>query len=172
MKTLSMFAVTGMLALAAVPAAAQTKTLTGETKTVTASVEAIDKATRAVTVKKPDGTYDVFYFPETIRRFDTLKVGDKITAKYYENLVLRVKAPGEKAVDSASGGIVRSEDRPAGTASRQRTITATIAAIDQAGRRSRSPVRTAGSTAAASRTRRRWRRSKWATGSTSPGPKP
>ena len=56
MKTLSMFAVTGMLALAAVPAAAQTKTLTGETKTVTASVEAIDKATRAVTVKKPDGT--------------------------------------------------------------------------------------------------------------------
>ena len=52
MKTIGMFAVTGMLALAAVPAAAQTKTLTGETKTVTASVEAIEKATREVTVKK------------------------------------------------------------------------------------------------------------------------
>ena len=65
MRTIGMFAVTGMLALAAVPAAAQTKTLTGETKTVTASVEAIEKATREVTVKKPDGTYDVFYFPET-----------------------------------------------------------------------------------------------------------
>jgi hypothetical protein len=116
-----MFAVTGMLALAAVPASAQTKTLTGETKTVTASVEAIE-----------NGTYDVFYFPESIRRFDTLKVGDKITAKYYENLVLRVKAPGEKDVNSASGGTVRSESKVAGTTSRQRTITATIAAIDPA----------------------------------------
>jgi hypothetical protein len=56
MKMLTMFAVTGVLALAAVPAAAQTKTLTGETKTVTASVEAIEKAQREVTVKKPDGT--------------------------------------------------------------------------------------------------------------------
>jgi len=132
MKTIGMFAVTGMLALAAVPASAQTKTLTGESKTVTASVEAIEKATREVTVKKPDGTYDVFYFPETIRRFDSLKVGDKITAKYYENLVMRIKAPGEKDVNSASGGTVRSEGTLAGTTSRQRTITATIAAIDPA----------------------------------------
>ena len=131
MRTIGMFAVTGMLALAAVPASAQTKTLTGETKTVTASVEAIEKATREVTVKKPDGTYDVFYFPESIRRFDSLKVGDKITAKYYENLVLRVKAPGEKDVNSASGGTVRAEGKAA-TTSRQRTITATIAAIDPA----------------------------------------
>jgi len=131
MRTIGMFAVTGLLALAAVPASAQTKTLTGETKTVTASVEAIEKATREVTVKKPDGTYDVFYFPESIRRFDTLKVGDKITAKYYENLVLRVKAPGEKDVNSASGGTVRADGKSAATASRQRTITATIAAIDQ-----------------------------------------
>ncbi len=132
MKTLSMFAVTGILALAAVPAAAQTKTLTGETKTVTASVEAIEKSTREVTVKRPDGTYDIFYFPESIKRFDTLKVGDKITAKYYENIVMRLKAPSEKNVDSASGALVRSESRPAGTLSRQRTITALITAIDQA----------------------------------------
>jgi len=131
MRTIGLFAVTGMLALAAVPASAQTKTLTGETKTVTASVEAIEKETREVTVKKSDGTYDVFYFPETVRRFDTLKVGDKITAKYYENLVLRVKAPGEKDVNSASGGTVRADGKSAATASRQRTITATIAAIDQ-----------------------------------------
>jgi hypothetical protein len=131
MRTIGMFAVTGMLALMAVPASAQTKTLTGETKTVTATIEAIEKATREVTVKKPDGTYDVFYVPETVKRFDTMKVGDKITAKYYENLVLRLKAPGEKDVNSASGGTVRADGKTAATASRQRTITATIAAIDQ-----------------------------------------
>jgi hypothetical protein len=129
---LVLLGVAAVLIATVAPAGAQTKTLTGETKTVTASVEAIDKAARSVTVKKPDGTYDVFYFPETIRRFDALKVGDKITAKYYENLVLRVKAPGEKDVNSASGGTVRAEGKLAGTTSRQRTITATIAAIDQA----------------------------------------
>jgi hypothetical protein len=128
----ALLGVAAVLIATVAPAGAQTKTLTGETKTVTASVEAIDKAARSVTVKKPDGTYDVFYFPETIRRFDALKVGDKITAKYYENLVLRVKAPGEKDVNSASGGTVRAEGKLAGTTSRQRTITATIAAIDQA----------------------------------------
>ena len=63
MRTIGMFAVTGMLALAAVPASAQTKTLTGETKTVTASVEAIEKATREVTVKKPDGMYERVLLP-------------------------------------------------------------------------------------------------------------
>ncbi len=129
---LVLLGVAAVLVATAGSASAQTKTLTGETKTVTASVEAIDKATRSVTVKKPDGTYDVFYFPDTIRRFDALKVGDKITAKYYENLVLRVKAPGEKDVNSASGGTVRAGGSLAATTSRQRTITATIAAIDQA----------------------------------------
>jgi hypothetical protein len=132
MKTFSTLAVTGLLALTALPSAAQTKTIPGETKTVTASVEAIEKATREVTVKRPDGTYDVFYFPESIKRFDTLKIGDKITAKYYDNIVLRLKAPGEKAVDTTSAGLVKAEGRPAATFSHQRTITATITAIDPA----------------------------------------
>ena len=46
--------------------------------------------------------------------------------------MLRVKAPGEKDVTTASGGTVRSAGTLAGTTSRQRTITATIAAIDPA----------------------------------------
>ena len=85
---------------------------------------------REVTAKKPDGTYEAFYVPASVKRFDTLKIGDKITAKYDENMVLQLKAPGDKAVDSGSAGVVRSESGAAGTASHQRTITATIAAID------------------------------------------
>jgi Cu/Ag efflux protein CusF len=72
----------------------------------------------------------MFYMPTSIRRFDTLKVGDKITAKYYENMVLQLKAPGDKAVDTGSAAAVRSESGTAGTVSHQRTITATITAID------------------------------------------
>jgi len=96
MDRLTMCGAAAVMAVLVNPAAAQvTKTITGETKNLTVSVEAIDHANREVTAKKPDGTYDVFYMPTSIRRFDTLKVGDKITAKYYENLVLQLKAPSD-----------------------------------------------------------------------------
>jgi Cu/Ag efflux protein CusF len=118
------------LAVTAVSVGAQvSKTLPGETKTVTATVEAIEKASREVTVKKSDGTYDVFYMPSSIQRFDTLKVGDRITARYYETIVLTMKAPGEKDADTSAAKITRATGT-AGTAAHQQVITATISAID------------------------------------------
>jgi Cu/Ag efflux protein CusF len=110
-------------------AAAQSKTIPGRTEVVTATVEAIDYGNREVTAKKADGKYEQFYFPPSFKRFDALKIGDKITAKYYENIVLRLKPAGEKDVDTASGGVVPAVGT-AGTVSRQRTITATITDID------------------------------------------
>lgn len=114
-------------------AAAQTKTLQGETKTVTATVEAIDAATRVLTLKGPEGNYvDVEAGPD-VKRFNEIKVGDKITARYYENVVLRVKQPGEKSVDSDGDAVTRGAGaKPGGTVAAQRTITATITAIDPA----------------------------------------
>jgi hypothetical protein len=113
------------------PLGAQTKTIQGEAKTVTVTVEAIEQASRSVTVKRPDGTFEVLYFPPTIKRFDTLKIGEKISARYYENIILQLKLPGEKATDTASAAVTKAEGgKAAVTSSRQRTITATIAAID------------------------------------------
>jgi hypothetical protein len=48
---------------------------------------------------------------------DAMKVGDKVTVKYHDNIVLRLKAPGEKAVDSSSSALTgtsnaRSRDGP------------------------------------------------------------
>jgi hypothetical protein len=125
-------ALVAFAAAAASVSAAQTKTITGETKKVTASVEAIERSSREVTVKKEDGKYDVIYVPEGVKRFDTLKIGDKITATYYENLVLQLKAPGEKSTDKTEAAVVKADGgRGGGTVSHQRTITATITAIDQ-----------------------------------------
>ena len=123
-----------ILAAAVSTGAAQvSKTIQGEAKTVTVIVEAIEHASRSVTVRKPDGTYEVLSFPTTIKRFDTLKVGDKITARYYENIVLQLKAPGDKDVNTAAAGVTKAaEGKAAVTSARQRTITATIAAIDPA----------------------------------------
>lgn len=119
-----------LAATAAVAEAQVTKTITGETVTVTATVEAIERGSREVTVKKADGKYEVFQVPESMKRFDTLKIGDKISARYYETMVLRLKAPGDKSVDTASAAVVPTKDRPSGTAAMQQTITATITEID------------------------------------------
>jgi hypothetical protein len=119
-----------LAALTATTAMAQTKVITGEMKTATATVEAIEASTRQVTVKKADGTNETFYVPASMKRFDQLKVGDKITARYYENMVLQLKQPGSPDADKSSGKLVPVEGAPAGTMSYQRTITATITAID------------------------------------------
>lgn len=114
-------------------AAAQTKVIEGESQTVTATVEAVDQGTRTVTLKLADGTYETIVAPASVQRFDAIKVGDTLTARYYDNIVLRVKKPGEKDVDTAKDAITKTPGTsPGATAAVQRTITATIAAIDMA----------------------------------------
>ena len=110
---------------------AQSKTLTGETQTISATVEAINVSTRTLTMKGPKGNFMDIVVPETVKRFSEIKVGDTLTARYYENLVIRKKLPGEKDVDTAAEGVTPgSGAKPAGTAATQRTITATITALD------------------------------------------
>ena len=125
-------AVSVMLPMAAL--ARQTKTITGETKTVTATVEAIEQATRTLTLKGPEGNYVTLTVPVTATRFDSIKVGDTLTARYYESLILRLKPEGEKGVDTDAAKVTPADSgaRPGGTAATQRTITATITAIDPA----------------------------------------
>ena len=72
--------------------------------------------------------------PPSVTKFSEIKVGDKITARYYENIVLRVTQPGEKSVDTGTAGVSRSDaQKPGATAAAQRTITATITEIDPDG---------------------------------------
>ena len=123
-------AVLGLMAMPAMTMA-QSKTVTSEMKVETGTVEAIDPATRAVTLKKADGTFVTTVAGPDIKRFEEVKVGDKITERYYENIVVRVKQPGEPDVVSATKGTTGSaQDLPGGTRARQLTITATITAID------------------------------------------
>jgi hypothetical protein len=112
---------------------AQSKSIQGQMKTETATVEAIEASTRSVTLKKTDGTYVTIVAGPSIKRFDELKVGDSVTAKYYDNLVIRLKQPGE--ADAAASAVTTKgsgQALPGGTKARQVTITATITAIDPA----------------------------------------
>jgi len=109
---------------------AQTKTIPGDKQTITGTVEAIQADRREVTVKGPMGNYVTLTAPPDAKRFSEIKVGDTITVTYYENIVLRVKAPGEKDVDTDKAARTPSSGAPGATAATQRTITATITEID------------------------------------------
>ena len=110
---------------------AQAKTITIQERTETATVEAIEASTRSVTLKKADGTYVTTVAGPEIQRFGEVKVGDKVTAKYYENLIVRLKHPGESDVASMASATTGSQQTlPGGTKAKQVTITATITAID------------------------------------------
>jgi hypothetical protein len=109
---------------------AQTKTLQGESVSMTVTVEAIEQSSRTMTVKDDKGIYETIQVPPEVKRFSELKVGDKITARYYQNVVIRMKKPGEAAVDVDSAAITRSEGTPGVTVGAQRTITVAVTAMD------------------------------------------
>jgi hypothetical protein len=110
---------------------AQIKTLPGNSLTITATVDAIEHASRSLTLRKPDKTVSTIKVPKEYVRFDALKVGDKVTATYYDNIVLRVKEKGEKDVNSLNESLIPTPGaKPGFTIGSQRAITATITAID------------------------------------------
>src|SRR6478672_11627011 len=95
-------------------AAAQSKTIPGVSKTIQATVEAVEPSTRTLTLKGPEGNYVTLSVPKDVTKFDAIKVGDVLTAKYYESLVLRLKPEGEKAVDSGDAAVTRASSAKPG----------------------------------------------------------
>src|SRR5262245_4490624 len=69
--------------------------------TATATITMIDSTTRAVTLRNEKGEEDTFTAGPDVKRFDQLKVGDKIRLTYYESLVLTLRKPGDASSASA-----------------------------------------------------------------------
>jgi hypothetical protein len=69
-----------------------------------------------------------------VRRFDELKVGDKVMFRYQEAAVVQVKKHGEASSGpTAQAGIARSAGpKPGGVMAEQVTTTVTVEAIDLA----------------------------------------
>jgi hypothetical protein len=113
-------------------ALAQVKELPGERVTKTGTVEAIDHKARVLTLRDAKGEIVTADVPVAAQRFDAVKVGDKVTVTYYDNVTVRLKEPGEKAVDTLAGALTPTAgEKPAGTLAAQRTMTAKVEAIDE-----------------------------------------
>ena len=90
-----------------------------------------EQSTRTLTIKNDDGTYETLQVPQEVKRFSELKVGDRITVRFYDNVVVRLKKPGEAAIDVEHEALTRGSGKsPSGTAASQRTITVSVVAID------------------------------------------
>lgn len=68
------------------------------TQSITARVTMIDKATRMVTLTGPEGNTRAVKAGPEVKRFDEIRIGDQVTVKYTEALLLDVKpaAPAPK----------------------------------------------------------------------------
>ena len=128
------------LACVAAPAAsaygseggAQKPVTQGAAVSETFTIDAIDYKARIVSLRDKEGVVEDVYCPPEVKRFDELKVGDKVTFRYYESVVYQIRKPGS-APESASSepAITRSAGtRPAATLSQQMTATVTVNAID------------------------------------------
>jgi hypothetical protein len=121
-----------VLALSLPSWAQEVRQLPTHTVTLSGTVETIDHAKRVMNIKTADGKFETIDVPAGAKRFDELKVGDKVSVTYNNNVSARVKPPGEAAVDTGSkASTAGQEARPGGTAVVQRTMTATISALDK-----------------------------------------
>ena len=117
-----------VLALSLPSWAQEVRQLPTQTVTLSGTVATIDHNNRIVNIKKADGSFETVDVPAGAKRFDELKVGDKVSITYNNNVSARLKPPGEAPVNTQTGTTTAGQgERPGGTASVQRTMTATIA---------------------------------------------
>lgn len=99
----------------------------------TMTVDAIDQATREVTLRTEDGKLSTIVAGPEVRNLARVKAGDKVVVSYYEAFAAEVKKPGE-GVEGVEGDVsmVRAEPgaTPAGGAGVLPRTTVTIESVD------------------------------------------
>lgn len=64
-----------------------------DTKQVVANVEAIDYASRTITLQRPDGSVRTFKVSDAVEKFDQIKKGDQVVLEYTEAIAISVEKP-------------------------------------------------------------------------------
>jgi len=123
-----------LVGAAALAGAQQSIVKPGQTITATADIVQIDSTARLITFKGEDGTEDTVYAGPEFKRFNELKVGDRIKMTYYESTVYRIRKPGDASALNAKAdtAVTRGTGAlPGATASRQTVKTVTVKSVDQ-----------------------------------------
>ncbi|MCG3117150.1 MAG: copper-binding protein [Candidatus Manganitrophus sp. SA1] len=112
--------------------AAPGNVVVAEKTTVTATVKAIDKAARLVTLQTPDGQTKTIQVPEEARNLDQVKVGDKVTIDYLQTVAVNIRKAGEPKPPSerAMVEVAPKGEKPSGRMVTTREMTANVEAVD------------------------------------------
>lgn len=105
-------------------------------KTIRATVEDVDPATRTVTLKGEGGKTVEIECGDEVRNFDQIKKGDQVTVKYYQSIALGLRKSDEPPSTEVQSAILRSEpgQKPGAGMIKTTQVSATIESIDKATR--------------------------------------
>jgi hypothetical protein len=104
------------------------------TSELTGTVEIVNLERRMLTIRTPDGRFQVIHVPEEVKRLDEIKIGNRLTITETEAvLVDLVKGPEAAAVGSTQESFVERESgaRPAGVMVDTLTLYGRIESIDK-----------------------------------------
>lgn len=118
----------------AVAASAPGEAVVAGKVTLTATVVAIDAATRTLTLKGGSGRIVDIAVPPEAKKFDAIKVGDLVTVEYARALTLALKKSGDGIRESTSQSANAGAPAGAvagGATARQVTILANVTAVNK-----------------------------------------
>ena len=144
MRPTSILAAAALASFAAMPLHAQTGMailgtgpgVAGAAQTVkaTATITAIDAATRGVTLMGPQGREVAMTAGPEVKNFDRMKVGDRVDVEYVEALTLELKKGGGMPVarsEQAGAAGAQPGEKPAGLVGRQVTVIADVIDVNR-----------------------------------------
>jgi hypothetical protein len=118
---------------ATVTKSAPGKVATADVVRITASVEAIDPATRTLTLKGPRGNVVDLQAGPQVKNFDQIKVGEYVVVRYVRALSLELKKGGSgirERSEKSDSATAKPGERPAAAGARQVTVTADVVAVN------------------------------------------
>lgn len=107
--------------------------MVGQKVTVEAVVEAVDLATRQITLRGPQGNLETVTVGDDVRNLPQVKVGDRVVTEYYQGLAVSLTPSGaslRRRVETTTGERAALGQRPAGVVMKTVEIDARVQAVD------------------------------------------
>ena len=120
-----------LLGLAFIAAPAHAQISESESVTMRASIEALDKTARTLTLKGPRGNLVTLQAGEDFKRFDQLKVGDVVTATFTLAVAARIRKPGDPQPKEVKESLTPLTEKVGAKAYAEQTITVSVEEIDR-----------------------------------------
>lgn len=104
----------------------------GSVSTVSATVEAIDPATRRITLKGESGNSATFSVDDRVQNLERVKVGDRVNAAYVETVSIHVRDPDDAGKKAETAAHAEDWAKAAdGTFSREASLTAVVEKVNR-----------------------------------------